>query len=196
METNFWGRALMARHVLTKRRLATFLTLAMSMTVGGCDEPDNTVIASADLQEIGADNVVFGMVSFMTDRGIREGRVEADTAYMFADSAKAKLHQMKIVFYNENGTARATVTGTSGEWDQNTDRMLSQGDVLLLVHTDGRRIESAELNYDPSQNRIWSDSTTVQTLANGTVTRGSAFQSDMEFTNVRISNIRGSAVGR
>ena len=161
-----------------------------------CDEPVETAVASEALLEIGADNVVFGMVAFMTSRGIRDGRVNADTAYMFADSASAQLHQMSIVFYNANGTARATVTGTSGDWDQQTDRMTARGDVVLLVHDDGRKIESSELHYDPNQNRIWSDSATAQTLANGSVTRGSAFQSDMEFRNVRISSIRGQAVGR
>ena len=89
-------------------------------------------------------------------------------------------------------TEKATVEGTSGEWDQNTDMMLARGDVLLVVHRDGRRIESAEINYDPAEDKIWSDSATVQTLANGRVTRGSAFESDMEFQNVRILNIRGA----
>ena len=105
-----------------------------------CDEPVETAVASEALLEIGADNVVFGMVAFMTSRGIRDGRVNADTAYMFADSASAQLHQMSIVFYNANGTARATVTGTSGDWDQQTDRMTARGDVVLLVHDDGRKI--------------------------------------------------------
>ena len=42
-----------------------------------CSEQTVTPAASDELLEIGADNVVFGMVSFMTSRGIREGRVEA-----------------------------------------------------------------------------------------------------------------------
>ena len=96
------------------------------------------------------------------------------------------------IFYDEAGAAKATVTGTAGEWDRNTDRMWAQGDVVLIVHADGRRIESAEIIYDPVENEIWSDSATVQTLANGRVTRGSSFRSDMDFTNVRITNIRGA----
>jgi hypothetical protein len=71
--------------------------------------------------------------------------------------------------------------------------MVARGDVELLVHTDSSRIESQEIYYDPDSDRIWSDSATVRTLANGTVTRGSAFESDIEFTNVRILNVRGDA---
>lgn len=178
--------------LLLRARPAMLAALCLGAVLAACEDPTESPVASADLLEIGADNVVFGMVAFMTSRGIREGRVEADTAFMFADSAKAKLHQMRILFYNENGTARATVTGISGEWDRNTDRMVARGDVVLLVHADGRKIESTEIYYDPTQNRVWSDSATVQTMSNGRVTRGSAFSSDMEFRNVRISNIRGS----
>ncbi|MEC7386344.1 MAG: hypothetical protein VYD22_01445, partial [Gemmatimonadota bacterium] len=66
------------------------------------------------------------------------------------------------------------------------------GDVLLIVHSDQRRIETQELNYDPESERIWSDSATVQTMVDGSITRGSAFESDMEFRNVRIASIRGA----
>ena len=61
---------------------------------------------------------------------------------------------------------------------------------LEIIHN-GRVIETSELFYDPNRDRIWSDSTTVQTLANGQVARGTAFESDLEFRNVRIENIRG-----
>jgi LPS export ABC transporter protein LptC len=136
-------------------------------------------------------NVVFGMVAFMSANGVREGRIEPETAYTFPDSALVRLHGMIAVFYDENGAGRATVTGREGEWDQETNRMASYGDVVLLVHTDGSRIESAELHYDPDSDRVWSDSATVQTSAEGSVLSGTAFESDIEFTDVRLMNPRG-----
>ena len=72
------------------------------------------------------------------------------------------------------------------------DWMTAWGDVLLIVHSDQRRIETQELNYDPESERIWRDSATVQTMVDGSITRGSAFESDMEFRNVRIASIRGA----
>ena len=167
--------------------------LVMVMCLGGCGEPATTTVASSDLQEIDADNVIFGMVQGVTGHGNTPSITPRKDLFM--DSAKAELHQMRILFYNEDGSPRATVTGTSGEWDQTTDRMTAWGDVLLVVHSDQRRIETGELNYDPENERIWSDSSTVQTMADGTITRGSAFESDMEFRNVRIASIRG-AIGR
>ena len=107
--------------------------------------------------------IVFGMVAFMTATGVREGRIQADTAYTFADSSKVDLRNLTAVFFDENGNERATVTGREGEWDQESDRMFATGDVVLLVHTDGSKIESSEINYDPSIDRVWSDSATVRT---------------------------------
>lgn len=168
--------------------------LVGSLGVAACDGPTDTPVASEDIQALQADMVQYGMVSFITASGIREGRVEADTAYVYNDSAKVVMRGMYISFFNDDGSERASITADSGELEENSDRMLARGNVVLIVHQDGRRIESAELNYDPNRDRIWSDSTTVQTLANGEVTQGTAFESDLDFKNVRIANPRG-AVG-
>ena len=170
------------------RRLlaAVFATLAL----GACEEEQLAVAANEFMQGIDAP-VVFGMVSYITANGVREGRVQADTAFTFADSTKVDLRVMVVTFYDESGRERATVRGRTGEWNQETDRMVARGDVELYIHTDSSTLRSQEIYYD--SDRIWSDSATVRTLANGTVTRGSAFESDVEFTNVRILNVRGDA---
>lgn len=168
---------------------AAFLTAAVAL--GACGDDLNTLVADEQLQSMEADYVAFGMVSFVTANGIREGRVEADTAYIFEDTGLANLHQMNIVFFDETGRERATVEGVSGEWNRETNRMVARGDVELLVHQDSSTIETQELFYDPGLDRIWSDSATVRTLSDGTVTSGTAFESDMSFENIRIENARG-----
>ena len=157
-----------------------------------CQSEGDMPVASEFAQGIDAP-VVFGMTSFITVNGVREGRVEADTAYTYNDSTKVDLRVMTVTFYDESGRERATVAGRTGEWNQDTNLMIARGDVVLRVQTDSSRIESAEIHYDPENDRIWSDSATVRTLADGTVTRGSAFESDIEFTNVRVLDIRGGA---
>jgi len=167
-------------------------SVVVPLFLAACDGPTDTPVASADILGIEADLVTTGMVSFLTAGGVREGRVEADTAYAFYDSATVRLKGMRLVFFNPDGSERATVTALGGEMDENTDRMVARGNVVLVVHSDGQKIETAELNYDPNNDRIWSDSATVRTMANGQVTRGTAFESDMEFRNVRIANPRGA----
>lgn len=173
-------------------RLAVVLTaMGLLLVLGACEEPAATPLAPPELIELGADHVTYGMVSYLTSAGVREGRVEADTAYAFVDSSRVELRGMRLIFYDEEGRPRATVTALGGEMHDRTDAMIARGDVVLRVHADGRVIESAELHYDPNRDRIWSDSATVQTAANGSVTRGSSFESDLDFRNVRIGNIRG-----
>jgi LPS export ABC transporter protein LptC len=160
--------------------------------LAACESAENTTVANEFLQGIDAP-VVFGMVSYITTEGVRQARVQADTAFTFADSAKVDLRVMTVDFYDEAGVARATVVGTHGEWNQDTDLMVARGDVELLVHSDSSVIRSQEIHYDPQTDRIWSDSATSRTMTDGSVTRGSSFESDIEFTNIRIRDVRGDA---
>jgi LPS export ABC transporter protein LptC len=174
-------------------RLPLISTVLLLGALGGCDSEIKTEVASDAIQSMVADNVIFGMTSFLTSSGIREGRIEADTAYMYADSATADLRQMRIIFYDLDGRERALVTGLRGSWGQANDVMVARGDVVLLIFADSMTIESQEIHYDPGLERIWSDSATVQTTADGTVSTGSAFESDLAFENIRIENMRGGA---
>jgi LPS export ABC transporter protein LptC len=168
------------------------LALCASVAVA-CSDTTQAPIADPTLLDLEADNVIYGMSSYLTTHGIREGLIRADTAYMYVDSAHVDLRGMTIVFHSEDGSPRATVTGRTGEWDQERDIMVARGDVLLIVHADDREIRTEELHYDAYRERIWSDSATTQTLPDGTVTRGSAFESDLGFQDLRIENVRGGA---
>jgi LPS export ABC transporter protein LptC len=175
------------------RDITGLIAGAILATVTACSPTTETPVADAELLELRADNVIYGMTSYITVDGVREGEIEADTAFMFVDSAHVDLRGMRIVFHNETGRARATVIGRTGTWDQSRDIMVARGDVLLVLNQDGREIRTEELHYDAYNERIWSDSATTQTLSDGTVTRGTAFESDLTFENIRIENIRGGA---
>lgn len=171
----------------------TALAALATATVGACSTEIQTPVATGDLQAMEADYVAYGMVSFVTANGVREGRIQADTAYVYEESTSAILKTMHLVFYDELGNERATVTGADGDWNMETNRMVARGDVVLLVHSDSSTIESQEIYYDPGLERIWSDSTTVRTMKDGSVTSGTAFESDMTFENLTIANMRGGA---
>lgn len=166
-----------------------------ALVLAACDGPTATPVASEALQGLQTDLVYYGMVSFLTNEGVRQGRVEADTAFVFNDSTNLQLRNMRIVFYDDDGRERARVVGDSGEMDQRSNRMVARGHVILTIQADGRRVESAELNYDPDRDRIWSDSATTLTYADGRVTKGSSFESDLEFKNLTVKNPTGAIGG-
>lgn len=184
-------RSLTMPALVTRTRCYRALMALVLCGSAACSTEINTPLAGDDIQAMAADYVVFGMVSFITTEGVRSGRVQADTAYIFEDTSSADLHQMQIVFYDEEGRESATVTGTSGEWSPESDRMVARGEVVLLIHADSSTIESPEIHYDAGLDKIWSDSTTVRTMADGSVVTGTAFESDIAFENIRIQNMRG-----
>lgn len=177
--------------VWRRRRWGATVAAVAAVLVAACNKDVATPVAAASTQEIKADGIMYGMTSYVMAAGVRQGRVDADTAYAYNDSAEVSLKGMHVIFYDDNGRERASVKADSGRMNQRTQKMVARGHVVLVVATDGSKIESAEMNYDPDRNLIWSDSATVRTMADGKVTRGSSFKSDLEFKNVTIGNIRG-----
>ena len=167
------------------------LALLLAASAGACGTELDTPVANEDLQAMEADYVAFGMTTYVTAMGVREAQIEADTAYIYEEESTALLRQMSLIFYDEFGNERATVTGESGDWNQETNRMVARGDVVLFIHTDSSTIQSPEIYYEPDIDRIWSDSTTVRTMSDGSVQSGTAFESDMTFENIVIENMRG-----
>ncbi len=173
------------------RRRTPVALLAAAAGLSACDRDISTPLANEALQTLEADYVAYGMLSFITASGVREGRVEADTAYVYEDTKTALLKQMTIVFYDEYGAERATVSGREGDWSTESNRMSANGDVVLFIHSDSSTIESAEMHYDQELDRVWSDSTTIQRYKDGSVFSGTSFESDMTFERISIRGMRG-----
>ncbi len=177
---------------MINKHLAVFTrAMAMFLVVGAvaCEAPDQSPVIAAELEEMEADRVLFSMTHYMTHEGVREGRLEADTAYSWQDSTVISLRNLRLVVYDETGAERALVTALKGRLDPGTREMYAEGNVVLTVTQGGRVVESEELNYDPNSGRIWSDLPTVSREGNSVV-EGTGFDSDTEFTNVRIRNAR------
>lgn len=159
------------------------------VALSGCQEETQAPVVAQDLVESGADNVLYEMTHYMTRDGLREALLEADTAYSWQDSTAVSLRTLRLVVYDEVGNERAVVTADRGRLDPESRSMFAQGNVVLTVTADGRVVESEELNYDPNSNRIWSTQPTVSRQGSR-VLEGTGFESDTEFTNIRVLNAR------
>lgn len=168
------------------------LTLALFSACG--DKANKTPTASyAELPKLPSDQVIVGFEQYVTQNGKNKATLLGDTAYMFEDSAVAKVAGVRMTIYDEAGRVNAKVKSRTGDFFTGTQRMIARGNVVLTTN-DGRQIESEEIYYDPQTHRIWSTKPTVQRYQGGTFA-GSSFDADDQFVNVRINNARSSGGG-
>ncbi|MEJ2539337.1 MAG: LPS export ABC transporter periplasmic protein LptC [Gemmatimonadota bacterium] len=168
-----------------RRRLIPVLTVLSLVVVGACEEDAPTPVADPDLRSLQADGIFYGMETYLRQDGIRSGMVEADSAYQFTDSAKTYLWQMEMTLFYEDGRDRAWIRADSAVLETRTEQLVARGNVVAEVADEGVRIESPELQYDPTASQIWTDSSVVLTQ-DGAVQRGTCFRSDLQFRNWEI----------
>jgi len=177
----------MQNNKLSRFRSSGIMVMFLAAALSACAEENAAPIASPELMETGADHVIIGMTHMLSVNGIREARVEADTAFYFADSTVYSLRNSTMILFNEFGAERARVVSLRGRLNLNTKELVARGNVILTIPEGDRKVETEELNYDPNGDRIWSDSATV--MYEGTmVTRGQSFESDLQFQRAVVLN--------
>lgn len=163
--------------------------LALAACGGAGTDP-----ATADASvEMNADQILYDIVHFMTAEGIRRARLVADTAYFYEAEDSVELRTIDLVLYDAAGDTAATVTARRGRLDNQTQEMVAIGNVVVLADPD-RRIETEELHYNPTTDRLWSDVET-RYRADGRDIRGDGFESDGRLSRVEVRNPSGTARG-
>jgi len=167
------------------------LAALATATLSACGNSGIEPRAGQDYPELPADYVLGDITHYMTQDGIRRGVLRSDSAYFFADSARANLKTVHLVLYNESGQEVADLTSRSGQLDQRTNAMTARGNVVLVARDGGQRVETEELHYDPTGHRIWSDvaSTIYQ---NGSRTQTNGFSADDQLKNIQMKGVRGT----
>ena len=171
--------------------------LVSVLLLTACTEGLPRMVVDPDLEAMEADYIIFGLTDNVTRGGIREFVLRADTALIFQDSTIVLLRgNVTLTAHNEElGTEKAVVTSDRGRLDKSTNEMLAEGNSVLHIRADDRRIESYELRYSPDSNTIRSDTATVM-YDGDDVVEGTSFTSDLNFERVVIQNAqtRGGAV--
>ncbi len=176
-----------------KTRLLSLALLAF--VLAGCKRHGNEPQASSEFPKLPSDYVLVSVKHYLTDEGIRRGTLNADTGYVYVDSAKFHLKKVHLLLYNEQGQQAADLVSRTGDLDQRTNAMTARGNVVLVA-TGGaaQRIETEELHYDPNNHKIWSTVSSRITQTDGVVTtRG--FSADDQIRNIQMNAVRGRVEG-
>lgn len=142
-----------------------------------------------------AEQVVFGMRTVLTYRGVNNGLLLSDTALFFEQGGRIDLRRVNMTFYASTGLKDGLLTSKTGSYNARLARLEVRGDVVVN-RDDGRRLSTQQLVYDQARNEVLSDSAFVFTDKGRQIT-GIGFVSDPQLTTLRVlRNFKGTSTVR
>ena len=166
-------------------RAGVLLVLGFALACGS--EGTAPPRASGSPMADSADQMMFGINTLLTDRGVLNAELEADTAFFFDENTRIELRVVKLTFYTRTGERNSVLTGNEGTYNTRQSQMEARGNVVVVTE-DGRRMTTEQLRYDQIRNEISSDSAFVLTEP-GRRLEGVGFTSDPNMNNVRVHRL-------
>jgi LPS export ABC transporter protein LptC len=157
--------------------------LLLAVALVGCSGGPNRPARSRRLAADSADHVMFTVLTKLTNAGVKQADLEADTAYMYEASGRTELRRVTITFYSVAGLKQSVLTADSGTYMFRGQQVEARGNVVV-VKNDGSRIQTTELRYDQTRNKITTDQPYSWDSGNRHA-QGNGFESDPSFGNVR-----------
>ena len=137
-----------------------------------------------------ADQMLVRMTHVLTTNGVARAKVQADTAYLFSSTQSADLRTVRVTFYDALGHETSTLTARTGSYQWRTGDMEGRGNVVVVT-TDGRRLETEALRYSQAKDSVSSDVPFVFEAPDRHI-EGDGFTSDPSFRNVIAKRPRGT----
>lgn len=152
-----------------------------------CNSGTEPRITAANPLADSADQVMFGVTTMITDHGVLRAQLSADTGYFFDGNSRVEVRHEKTIFYTNTGQRNATLTSVEGTYNMRRAQMEARKNVVVVT-TDGKRLETEQLRYDQATDQISSDSAFVLTEPTRTL-RGIGFTSDPDLTNLHVKKV-------
>lgn len=181
------GGVSLVRREVTKPTLMFALFAAFLAASCGTQDTEETAARPEDIPT----QIVESLVLRETESGLLRWVLWADRALRY-EGQPTQLESMRIEFYDESGSAvQSTLTAHGGTVNEETRELLAQGDVVVVT-SDGVRLESPELRWDPEVNKITTE-TPVQITEGENVLLGRGITSDIHLKSYVIHNdVRGT----
>ncbi|HUF30978.1 MAG TPA: LPS export ABC transporter periplasmic protein LptC [Gemmatimonadaceae bacterium] len=167
--------------------------MAVLVGTGACSERSTPPVASEENALVdSADQVMFGIHTILTDRGVRQAVLRADTGLFFDEGTRIELRGVHLTFFTPEGVENSVLTAREGTFNTRQNRTEARGNVVVISEQQNRRLTTEQLRYDQNTNIISSDSAFVLTEPANRLA-GVGFTSDPEMRNVRVAQVRGGS---
>jgi LPS export ABC transporter protein LptC len=174
------------------RRLAT-VCVAAALGAVSCSESATPPVASeSNALMDSADQVMFGIQTILTDRGVRQALLRADTGLFFDEGTRVELRGVHLTFYTPEGVENAVLTSREGTLNTRRNQTEARGNVVVFSEAQRRRLTTEQLRYDQNANQISSDSAFVLTEPANRM-EGVGFTSDPEMRRIRVLRVRSGS---
>lgn len=170
--------------------LARLLAVLTVVVIAACSDrtPPPVALQENPLMD-SADQVMFGINTILTDRGVRQALLRADTGFFFEEGTRIELRGVHLTFYTPEGVENAVLTSREGTYNTRMNQTEARGNVVVISRQQNRRLTTEQLRYDQTAALISSDSAFVLTEPSRRLA-GVGFTSDPEMRNVRIARVR------
>lgn len=128
-----------------------------------------------------ADQVMSGVEFLLTGGGVQQGKLVADSGFMFENSTRIELRGVRTDFFTKTGEQTGTLTSREGTYLKQRGDLEARKTVVVLSTDGRRRLETEQLRYDERTDMITTDSAFVITQ-DGQVARGVGFSTDPDVT--------------
>jgi LPS export ABC transporter protein LptC len=169
------------------RRIALVVASIALMVLAACQEGTKPPIAPRNPLADSADQVMFGISTFITDKGLLKAQLMADTGYFFDGNSRIEMRNEKTIFFTNTGAQSAVLTSKEGTYITARSQMEARKNVLVVT-TDGKRLTTEQLHYNQGTNEISSDSSFVMTEPTREL-RGIGFVSDPNLINIQVKRV-------
>ena len=156
------------------------VALGAALAVAGCRNPEQPPVTAGPTAADTADQVMFGVRTLLTERGVKQGELFADTAYVYDENSRFVFRKVRTTFNTPTGAPNGTLTAREGRYDMRQRVLEGFGDVVVVT-TGGKRLLTPHLRFDQARNLVRSDSS--YTLIDGPRrSKGIGFESDPNIT--------------
>ena len=127
-----------------------------------------------------------------TQSGVLKFKIIANTINRFKDLEPQIVFSngFEIIFYTDSGLVKSVLKALQGEIDK-TNNIMIASDSVVLLSSEGKKLETQELIWDENKNQIYTDKKVIITT-DKEIIEGEGFKSTPDFMQYSISKIQGT----